>query len=126
MKSLLHSMAALGLGLGLLCLPTGCGRGKAPKEIPTTEIPGEAGVLFAKAPAPVKELAAQATAALAARDWSGAWVAFQALSERKDLTDEQRQFVASAIVSIGAELNKAGEQGDARAAAAQQMHRLSK
>jgi hypothetical protein len=121
----LQSLLLAGLTLALAAAP-GCGRSKPPKEIPTTEIPGEAGTLFAKAPPAVRELAAQATSALAAKDWSGAWTAFQALSERKDLTPEQQQFVASAIVSIGAELNKAGEQGDARAAAAQQMHRLSK
>jgi hypothetical protein len=121
----LRSLLLAGLTLALLAAP-GCGRGKPPKEIPTAEIPGEAGTLFAKAPPAVREMVARATAALAAKDWSGAWVAFQALSERKDLTPEQQQFVASAIVSIGAELNKAGEQGDARAAAAQQMHRLSK
>lgn len=121
----LRTVFAVSLALNLLLLP-GCGRGKAPKEIPTAEIPGEAGALFAKAPPAVREMVAQATAALAAQDWSGAWVTFQALNERKDLTPEQQQFVASAIVSIGAELNKAGEQGDARAAAAQQMHWLSK
>lgn len=126
MNHLPRLFLAAGLALALLLSATGCGRSRAPKPIPTTEIPGEAGTLFAKAPAPVKELAAQATAALAAQDWSSAWTAFQALSERKDLTDEQRQFVASAIVSIGAELQKAGDQGDARAAAAQQIHRLSK
>ncbi len=119
-------LLALGLALAVFLPAAGCGRGKAPKEIPTADIPGEAGTLFAKAPPAVRELAAQATAALAAQDWSGAWVAFQALSERKDLTAEQRQFVASAIVSIGAELNKAGDQGDPHAAAARQMHRLSK
>ncbi len=126
MKNPFRSLLVLGLSAAALLLAPGCGRARAPKEIPTAEIPGEAGTLFAKAPAPVKALVAQATTALAAQDWSGAWVAFQALGERKDLTDEQRQFVASAIVSIGAELNKAGEQGDARAAAARQIHRLSK
>lgn len=126
MKNLFSSLLVLALSSAVLLLAPGCGRGKAPKEIPTAEIPGEAGTLFARAPAPVKALVAQATTALAAQDWSGAWVAFQALSERQDLTPEQRQFVASAIVSVGAELNKAGEQGDARAAAAQQLHRLSK
>lgn len=120
-----RALLVAGMTLALLGTP-GCGRGKPPREIPTTEISGEAGTLFAKAPPAVREMVAQATAALAARDWSGAWVTFQALSERQDLTPEQQQFIASAIVSIGAELNKAGEQGDARAAAAQQMHRLSK
>jgi hypothetical protein len=126
MKTILRSILAGCLCLAMLAFAAGCGRGKPPKAIATSDLPTEAENVFAKAPAEVKELATQANAALAAQDWSGAWVAFQALSERPDLTPEQRQFVASAIMTIGAELQKAGEQGDTRAQAAQQIHRMSK
>jgi hypothetical protein len=126
MRTTLRSILAGGLCLAVLALAAGCGRGKPPKAIATSDLPAESENVFAKAPAEVKELAGQAHAALAAQDWSGAWIAFQTLSERPDLTPEQRQFVASAIMTIGAEMSQAGEQGDTRAEAVQQMHRLSK
>lgn len=126
MKTTLRSILAGCLCLAVLAVAAGCGRGKPPKAIATSDLPAAAENVFAKAPVAVKELATQANAALAARDWSGAWIALQALSERQDLTPEQQQFVASAIMTVGAELQQAVEQGDTRAQAAQQMHRLAK
>lgn len=122
LRSLLTATACL----GLLTLLLGCGRGAPPKAIATADIPEESQTLFGQAPAAVKELAANATAALVAQDWASAWVGFQTLSERKDLTREQREFVGSSIMAIGAEMQRATEQGDLRSEAAQQIHRISK
>ncbi|NLH74005.1 MAG: hypothetical protein GX456_13195 [Verrucomicrobia bacterium] len=109
-----------------ILIAAGCGRGAAPKPVTGSEIPVQLDKLFGKAPEEARLLVGQAKSALRANDLSGAWVALQTLSEQKELTKEQRQFLASAIVTIGAEINKAGEQGDAQAQEMQRMHRLSK
>jgi hypothetical protein len=110
----------------VILVAVGCGRGAAPKPVTTSEISARLDALFSKAPEETRLLVGQAKSALRANDLSGAWVALQTLSEQKQLTKEQRQFLASAIVTIGAEINKAGEQGDAQAREMQRMHRLSK
>lgn len=91
-----------------------------------SDIPAQLDKLFANAPDSTKTLVRQAKSALAVNDLSGAWVALQSLSEEKNLSKQQKQFLASAIVTIGAEVNKASEQGDAQAQGIQRMHRLSK
>lgn len=111
---------------GMVLFSAGCGAGKPPKEIAAGDIPTESQNLFAKATPELRELAGKALSALEAQDWAAAWVAFQALGERKDLTTEQRQFVASAVMTVGAEMQKASAQGDERAQAIQRMHSSSK
>ncbi len=114
------------LAVTLLLGSAGCSRSRAPEAIAADDLPAESQNVFDRASGAVKRLADQAQAALAARDWTGAWHAFQALSERSDLTPEQRQFVASAVMTVGEEMQKAIAEGDARAEAARQMHRQSK
>jgi len=125
MKSILLHLAFC-LALGLALLASGCGRGSAPKAVARSDIPAQLDRLFAKAPDQAREVAAQARRALGAGDLSGAWVALQALSESQDLTKEQQKFLAGAIVALGAEIDKARQQGDERADEAQRMHRMSK
>lgn len=126
MKQLLCPLLASVACAGLLLLSAGCGAGKPPKEIAAGDIPTESQTLFGKAPAEVKDLAGKALAALEAQDWAAAWVAFQALGERKDLSPEQREFVARAVMTVGAEMQQAGAQGDERAQAIQRLHSSSK
>lgn len=122
----LRSFLAAVVGATLLLGLSGCGRSEPPKEISTSDIPTESQNLFAKAAPEVKDLAGKAVAALQAQDWASAWVVFQALGERQDLTPEQREFVASSVMTIGAEMQKASAQGDERARAVQQLHSISK
>ena len=114
------------LALGLVLITSGCGRGSGPKAVARSDIPAQLDKLFTKAPDQVREVAAQAKRALGAGDLSGAWVALQALSESRDLTKEQQKFLAGAIVTLGAEIEKARQQGDESADEAQRMHRMSK
>jgi hypothetical protein len=126
MKTRVPHLLAITTASLLLVLGAGCGKGQPPREIAATDIPKESRNLFAKAAPEMRELADKALAALEAQDWAAAWVTFQAIGERKDLTPEQRQFVASAVMSLGAEMQKAGAQGDERAQAIQRMHSISK
>lgn len=120
------SLFAVCLALAVALSMLGCGRGASPKPVAISSIPSQLDKLFSKAPEPVKSIANQAKGALAVNDLSGAWVALQALSERKDLTKDQQQFLGSAIVSMGAEIEKARQQGDERADDVQRFHRMSK
>lgn len=126
MKRHLARLLAALAGASLMLFLAGCGGSKPPKEVAATDLPTESQNLFAKASPELRELAGKAINALEAKDWATAWVAFQSLGERKDLTAEQRQFVASAIMSVGAEMEKASAQGDERAQAIQKMHSISK
>jgi hypothetical protein len=126
MKRYFSSLLTAVAVAGLMILSAGCGQSEQPKEITTGDIPTESQNLFAKAAPELKELATKAVAALQAQDWPAAWVAFQTMGERKDLTPEQRQFVASSIMTVGAEMQKASAQGDERAQAIQQLHSISK
>ncbi|MBK9137306.1 MAG: hypothetical protein IPM17_00820 [Verrucomicrobia bacterium] len=126
MKHRLSLLPSLVVSCFLIGFGAGCGAGKPPKEIAATDIPTESRNLFAKAAPEVRELAGKALAALDAQDWATAWVTFQAIGQRQDLTPEQRQFVASAVMTLGAEMQKAGAQGDERAQAVQRMHTISK
>jgi hypothetical protein len=121
-----RSIVALAAAVSLLLLPVGCGRKAPPKDIAASDIPAESQSLFEKASPELKALAAKAGAAIQASDWPTAWALFQAMAERNDLTPEQQQLVASSIMSLGAEMQKASERGDERARELRQIHSSSK
>lgn len=104
----------------------GCGRSGAPREVAVKDLPTESKGLFDQAAPDVKTLATGALTALEGKDWAAAWAAFQVLSERKDLTAAQREFVASSLVTVGAQMQKAGDAGDAKAESVRQAYRATK
>ena len=66
------------------------------------------------------------TALSPAREWATAYAAFQTLSQRQDLTAEQREFVGGSLIALGNEIQKASDAGDAQAQAVRQIHSATK
>jgi hypothetical protein len=114
------------LALGSLVL-TGCGDNtEPPPPISTEQITGAAPDVFNGAPAELRQLAADAVAAINGQDFPTAWDKLQELNAREGLTDAQKDFVAQGIASVGAEVQKAEQAGDEAAQKALEFHRANK
>lgn len=107
---------------------TGCGGGESepPPAISAEEISGNVPDVFKGASAEVRELATAVVEAIANQDFTAAWGHLQDLNLKPGLTDEQKDFVAQSIASVGAELQKAEEAGNEAAQRALQFHRANK
>jgi hypothetical protein len=121
-----RQLAPILASLLLAGLASGCGQSRAPKEIAAKDISAESQSLFGDAAPEIKELAIQAGTALQAREWATAYAAFQTLSQRQDLTAEQREFVGGSLIALGNEIQKASDAGDAQAQAVRQIHSATK
>jgi hypothetical protein len=114
------------LGAAALVL-AGCGSDSEPPPVITTqEITGTAPDVFNGAPADVRQLAADAVEAINSQDYTTAWDKLQELNTREGLTDEQKDFVAQSIASVGAEVQRAEQAGDEAAQKALEFHRANK
>lgn len=124
MKSV--STFTLALALASALLAPGCSREKAPADITTAQIVAGAPEAFKGAPADVQKLAAEITDAIGKQDFPTAWDKLQSLNSQPNLTDAQKEFVASSITSVGAEVNKAEASGNEAAQEALKFHRANK
>lgn len=114
--------------LAAACVAFGaCSReGAAPKAISTQEVSGNVPEVFKGAPPAVRQLAAEVVDAIGKQDYAAAWEKLQTLNARPGLTDAQKEFVASSIASVGAEVQKAEATGNEAAQEAMKIHRANK
>lgn len=120
-----HTPIALLAALGLALL-TGCSKEQPLPEIDTAQIVAGAPEAFQGAPADVQKLAAEVAEAINAQDFTTAWERLQTLNGTPNLTEAQKEFVASSIATVGAEVNKAEESGNEAAQEALRIHRANK
>lgn len=106
---------------------SGCGQGPGhPKEISTKEVATGVAEIFKAAKPETRQLALDISAAIEKQDFPGAWEKLQILAQVPDLTDSQKEFVASSTAAVGAEVNKAEAAGDEAAKQAMEFHRANK
>ncbi len=107
---------------------TGCGERGAPqpKALTADQITGSVPEVFKGAPAEVAQLAADVVDAIGKQDFTTAWDKLQTLNASPGLSDAQKDFVASSIASVGAEVQKAEGSGDEAAQQALEFHRANK
>ena len=108
--------AALGLLLAGVLISTGCGSDKYPTEMSLEEAPETIAEAFKdEKNANIKSMAIRATQLLKSRNYTGAHGTLKQLMSLPDLTAEQRDLIASGLMSVAENLNKAAEQGNAQA-----------
>lgn len=123
MKRLIPLLTLIAAGL----LLTGCSKRSEPLEpLALADIPAMATNLFESATEPVRTLAYQAVAQLQRKDPGNAWGLFSKLAGLPDLTKEQQQFAARALVAASDELTRQVEAGDQRATQLRQTYRANK
>lgn len=124
--NLRRSFPAL-LAAGAILAFAGCGdSAKQPKAISTQQVVAGAPDAFKGAPAAVQTLAAEIVEAINKQDYPTAWDKLQTLNAQPGLTEPQKEFVASSISSVGAEVNKAEASGNEAAQEALKFHRANK
>lgn len=122
-----HLVLASFLSAGLLFAGAGCGEShKQPAAITTQQVAAGVPEAFKGAPAEVQTLVADIVKAIGEQDYPTAWDKLQTLNARPGLSDAQKEFVASSISSVGAEVNKAEESGNEAAQEALKIHRANK
>lgn len=115
------SLAALWVAWGLL---SGCGR---PPSLPDPEaVAAEASDALATAGGETAQIARAAAQQVQAGQVVEAWAGFTSLSHQPELTDEQRAAAQRVVISLLPALNRAAEDGDARARALMEEHLRSK
>jgi len=107
---------ALGLLLAGVLISTGCGSDKYPTEMSLEDVPDTIAEAFKdEKNANIKAMATRATQLLKSRNYTGAHGTLKQLMSLPDLTAEQRDLIASGLMSVAENLNKAAEQGNAQA-----------
>ena len=106
----------LGLLLAGVLISTGCGSDKYPTEMTLEDAPETIAEAFKDEKNPnIKAIATRATQLLKARNYTGAHGILKQLMTLPDLTPEQRDLIASGLIAVAENLNKAAEQGNAQA-----------
>jgi hypothetical protein len=123
-------MCRLGLTLAsaLLLLAAGCG--KKSNTAKTTMAPEQVAATvekaFQDAPAGVKQQAAEAVASLQSQNDAAAFVQFDSLSKRSELTAEQRQAAFDSWMAANLRLQQAAANGNKTARDLLETYRASK
>jgi hypothetical protein len=94
---------------------SGCGRPSAMKSIPVEVVAATMDTNFASAPADTQDAAKDAVASLRNKDLPHAFSGFRALSERGDLTRDQRMAASAAFASTLQQTATAAAKGDVQA-----------
>ena len=107
---------ALGLLLAGVLISTGCGSDKYPTEMSLEDVPDTIAEAFKdEKNANIKSMAIRSTQLLKSRYFTGAHGTLKQLMSLPDLTAEQRDLIASGLMAVAENLNKAAEQGNAQA-----------
>ena len=107
---------ALGLLLAGVLISTGCGSDKYPTEMSLEDAPETIAEAFKNEKnANIKSMATRATQLLKSRSYTGAHGILKQLMTLPDLNPEQRDLIASGLIAVAENLNKAAEQGNAQA-----------
>ena len=99
--------------LALIVSLSGCGGGE-PKAVKLEDVPKKLDDSFAKASPEVKAVSARITASVS-KDSTSAYLDLKALSERQDLTAEQRDAVNESLGAVNQKLVDDAAGGDLRA-----------
>jgi len=106
----------LGLLLAGVLISTGCGSDKYPTEMSLEDAPETIAEAFKdEKNANIKSMATRATQLLKSRNYTGAHGILKQLMTLPDLNAEQRDLIASGLMAVAENLNKAAEQGNAQA-----------
>ena len=104
----------------------GCGRQIAMKAMPVEAVAATMDTNFASAPADTQDVEKEAVASLKNNDLPHAFSGFRALSERGDLTHDQRLAASAAFVSTLQQTAAAAANGDAQARQVMKSYMASK
>lgn len=116
------------LGLGLLLLAmAGCKKKDAgTASLPPEQVPAAIETAFRSAPEPVRQQAAEASAAFQSGNDNAAFVQFESLTGRPDLTPEQRQAAFDSWMVANLRLQQSAAQGNSAAKELLEKYRASK
>lgn len=121
--------------LNLLCFTlllavvsfTGCSRSNPPPTpLTLEELPAVMEKAFSSATPELKQLTAQITAAVQAKDYSRAFMGIQNLLNKPDLNKEQLMAASRASLTMGELVQAAQSQGDAKATQVLKYHMENK
>lgn len=113
--------------LALLLAGAGCKQKvELPPPITIQELPAALEKAFTKADSAAKQAVSQVVGHLRAPDYSAAFGELQSLSARSGLTKQQRQVLASGLLTVNELLQQAQSQGDQSAAKTLQSYRVDK
>jgi hypothetical protein len=126
-----HFTRLCGLGLTLasaLLLATGCSKGgkNASATVTPEQVPRTVEQAFQDAPTDVKQQAAQAVSSLQSQNDVAAFVQFDSLSKRSELTAEQRQAAFASWMAANERLQQAAANGNKTARDLLDTYRASK
>jgi hypothetical protein len=111
----------------LIALAAGCGRKRAvPEGIPQQEVPSTIQSAFSEATPEVKAAADEVVRSIQNQEATKAFLRLQQLSSRPDLTAEQSDAAARAMVSVRVQLQAAAARGDKAATEILELYRSTK
>jgi hypothetical protein len=122
--ALLRSLSGVMLAwFGVSCRPGG----EPPEALTSEQLPGAVQEAFQEGQSEeVKQAVRSVLAAVDANDDARAYVLLQELLARRDLTAEQRDTAARAMIMVGQRLNTAAASGDETAEKVMKVHQANK
>lgn len=114
--------------LFVLLIAIGCGKHEVapPEPIAVDQLPSVFQKTFASAKPEVKELSDKVVASVQAQDYSKAFLDLQALSASPNLTKEQSNVAAGAIMTVSDLMKTAISQGDQKSATTLRQYQMTK
>lgn len=114
--------------LTVLLLSAGCSKSNpnSAAEVPVEQVPATIEAAFNNAPIEAKQQAAEAVTALQSQNDTAAFVRLQNLSERSDLTPEQRKAAFASWMAVNSRLQQSAANGNTAAQELLDKHRASK
>jgi hypothetical protein len=115
------------LGGCVLALLGGCGKNTvAEAPLPLGEVPAAVQSAFQQSPEEVRVIAGEVITAMEGREESAAFLNLAELSERPELTPEQRRAVARSLAALQEQVQAAAAKGDKKAEQALEQYRATK
>ncbi len=116
LKSMPPKVASLSGALLVAFLAVSCGKSGPPPPLALDQIPSAMNRAFSRARPDLKELSERAVSSLQNHEPGKALMVIEGLSAAPDLTKEQREVAARALLTINQELQAAQARGDKQAA----------
>jgi hypothetical protein len=113
--------------LAALVSVAGCDRSRGPPPpLAIEQVPSVLQKAFTKAKPEAKDLVDQIVGALAAKDFSKAYLGFQALLAQSGLNKDQQSVASRGMLSVNGMLQEAQSKGDTHAADTLKAYRFNK
>lgn len=126
LKSLARRFASLGCAFLLGLLSVGCGKSGPPTPLALDQIPAAMNEAFARARPDLKELSDRAVASLQNGELGKALMVTEGICATPDLTKQQRDVAARALLALNRELQAAQARGDKEAAELLRAHQRTR